>query len=911
MNWRTWTLKDWNKALIDEVFLNQEKLDLKVTRISTSNRVLAQCTGDANADGHEAARRFLSCFRASTTRFKTHFTWSNSIIQTTERLGHPSIFAALYVTLLAATADETTFDEGNFRNRFVELFGESVLSSPPSFSDLPKLWEHVATWSRARAQKTADCRILVLPDPQHECLIGYSKRLAFPGYRDEKLLHRVLQDYGVDADSGFNAVAQAVSARQSRFSPSFREEFKIFVALITRARDDESYDSPFWGAIQALTWDENRQIGSQLGVFQFGVDTSDPICPEFYLLVDKTGKETLGSGFTYRDIPMRNQRMFSVTCADAGGWTPPHLMLLVGANRQLRRVPLWKKLAAGCVALFPDPSGFLTLQGEHYDCAPACLIAGASDGGSLAATAKAIGLRFIKIPDESNTWAILLFEELSTKALARLAMELPESARPALQQGGRPSRVTCAGGAWYGQSLHLSPASSPIFRLPGAVLGSYQLLAPNGVVIARGILDIVDPTETDFSFQIPSRFLVDFPPADTLVVTLCNSENLSASETFVLSPDLPISRPVPILNENDWLTDGRSGQLEELGRSPERTTPTPIDLQGVGLRPRLGSAEERNLHCGFERSGLFSNMEPLGWLSEALLLRFQRRSTLTFADFYSHLTPACAASGHQRWQVKKLLLSSGWLVPILRKSSRFQIVTPVRPSIALCGTSQADARIAGMLSRFELNHLASRLRPNESAWRLTRKNEAPGISAIFLKLSSANRIAEIAHELNLEILGRDNSPLLTLLDDPHRRTCATGCYKCLHRFGNQAFHGLLDWRLGLTLLQLLVDGRHQVGLDGDYSSPGIKDWQNLAGKLALEASGLLGRRNENVDGIPLIEIGHGKWAAVLHPLWDWNALLDSSPGLQDWFDKMGEPLLTNTFDLSRRMGDVIHRLRTA
>lgn len=170
----------------------------------------------------------------------------------------------------------------------------------------------------------------------------------------------------------------------------------------------------------------------------------------------------------------------------------------------------------------------------------------------------------------------------------------------------------------------------------------------------------------------------------------------------------------------------------------------------------------------------------------------------------------------------------------------------------------------------------------------------------------------IVLEVIREILGEEgNSPLLTLLDDPHRRTCATGCYKCLHRFGNQAFHGLLDWRLGLTLLQLLVDGRHQVGLDGDYSSPGIKDWQNLAGKLALEASGLLGRRNENVDGIPLIEIGHGKWAAVLHPLWDWNALLDSSPGLQDWFDKMGEPLLTNTFDLSRRMGDVIHRLRTA
>jgi hypothetical protein len=207
------------------------------------------------------------------------------------------------------------------------------------------------------------------------------------------------------------------------------------------------------------------------------------------------------------------------------------------------------------------------------------------------------------------------------------------------------------------------------------------------------------------------------------------------------------------------------------------------------------------------------------------------------------------------------------------------------------------------------------------------KRRADGMLVPFMQISDdlvngsglCNRLNQpgisgepIVLEVIREILGdKDKSPLPALLDDTHRNSCATGCYKCLHRYGNQAFHGLLDWRLGLTLLQLLVDGRHQAGLDGDFSAPGMRDWRDLAGKLALEASGLLGGRTEIVDGIPLIEIGNGKWAAVLHPLWDWSAVLESSPGLQDWFDKVGEPLLTNTFDLSRRMGDVIHRLRTA
>src|SRR5690606_19391348 len=56
------------------------------------------------------------------------------------------------------------------------------------------------------------------------------------------------------------------------------------------------------------------------------------------------------------------------------------------------------------------------------------------------------------------------------------------------------------------------------------------------------------------------------------------------------------------------------------------------------------------------------------------------------------------------------------------------------------------------------------------------------------------------------------------LDDHHRQSCREACYRCLQRYGNRTYHGLLDWRLGLSALRLFLDGRWSVGLDGNWDS---------------------------------------------------------------------------------------------
>ncbi len=63
----------------------------------------------------------------------------------------------------------------------------------------------------------------------------------------------------------------------------------------------------------------------------------------------------------------------------------------------------------------------------------------------------------------------------------------------------------------------------------------------------------------------------------------------------------------------------------------------------------------------------------------------------------------------------------------------------------------------------------------------------------------------------------------------HRRSCAQACYRCIQRYGNRQYHGLLDWRLGLGFLRAMLEPAYRSGLDGNWQA-GIElfDWPMLA-----------------------------------------------------------------------------------
>jgi hypothetical protein len=151
--------------------------------------------------------------------------------------------------------------------------------------------------------------------------------------------------------------------------------------------------------------------------------------------------------------------------------------------------------------------------------------------------------------------------------------------------------------------------------------------------------------------------------------------------------------------------------------------------------------------------------------------------------------------------------------------------------------------------------------------------------------------------------------LVDLRNGSHELACVTGCYKCLHRYGNQGFHGLLDWRLGLDVIQLLLDPNFVAGIDGNFNYSGTEDWLALSESLAKEAAGFFDTELKKIGNIQVIGLGDDKWAALIHPFWNRDEVLNLHPELENFALEVKKFEFVTTFDLSRRMGQVLYELR--
>lgn len=94
------------------------------------------------------------------------------------------------------------------------------------------------------------------------------------------------------------------------------------------------------------------------------------------------------------------------------------------------------------------------------------------------------------------------------------------------------------------------------------------------------------------------------------------------------------------------------------------------------------------------------------------------------------------------------------------------------------------------------------------------------------------------------------------VENGHRADCARACYRCLQRYGNRAYHGLLDWRLGLGFLRAMVDVDHRCGLDGDWTARELRDWNRIATTTAEELQRLrpTDRTVVSLGGLPGLRV---------------------------------------------------------
>ena len=133
----------------------------------------------------------------------------------------------------------------------------------------------------------------------------------------------------------------------------------------------------------------------------------------------------------------------------------------------------------------------------------------------------------------------------------------------------------------------------------------------------------------------------------------------------------------------------------------------------------------------------------------------------------------------------------------------------------------------------------------------------------------------------------------------HRKNCDSACYDCIKVYRNMVYHGLLDWRLGISYLRIMDDVTHLCGLDGQFIEPELADWRELAARVRDNFSSQFHYTPVTWGELYGFEAGNMR-VIVNHPLWDTQ---NPNGILKEAIAEAGNGVrLLDTFNLLRRPG---------
>jgi DEAD/DEAH box helicase domain-containing protein len=136
-----------------------------------------------------------------------------------------------------------------------------------------------------------------------------------------------------------------------------------------------------------------------------------------------------------------------------------------------------------------------------------------------------------------------------------------------------------------------------------------------------------------------------------------------------------------------------------------------------------------------------------------------------------------------------------------------------------------------------------------------------------------------------------------MISERHRKACDSAGYDCLRQYRNMVYHGLLDWRLGLSFLRCLGLQEYRCGVYGDFDFPELMDWPEAAVRLRDSFCRSFSSAPCEYGPLPGLSIG-GRDVIVVHPLWNTNAPRGI---LAEAVAAAGEnPRFLDTFNLLRR-----------
>lgn len=136
--------------------------------------------------------------------------------------------------------------------------------------------------------------------------------------------------------------------------------------------------------------------------------------------------------------------------------------------------------------------------------------------------------------------------------------------------------------------------------------------------------------------------------------------------------------------------------------------------------------------------------------------------------------------------------------------------------------------------------------------------------------------------------------------------CDSACYNCLKEYSNMAYHGILDWKLGMAYVRVLGNRNYACGLDGRFDTPELFTWLDDARMVRNSFAKDFDCTPRDYGKLPGIEFSTKK-VIIVHPLWRTDhhkrgILADAAAiagGKVDFLD---------TFELARRPGSSYLRL---
>lgn len=749
MSSKQWLLKDWNAALVEAVFLAQGRAESTVSRIDASGRFLAKCTKSKESKPEEALQLFINAFGKTASSVRAKFRTSSA----TEVDGIPKCFAAIYLTLLAASADNETAGVGDFRKRFSKIV-KATGGQLVDFSNLPSMWLDIKNWTELRSNLVGDCALLVLPDPKNEKLIGYSKRIAFPAYRDEIFLRKTLQKYNLVENSSFADVASAVAREigQANTLQNFLEEFIEFTKLVARSEYQEAYESPFWGAVRDICLEYAQVLAVKKGIASLEIDVADPTEPQLYFYMDDLSKNRLKLPARELNFARRDGCKY-IAFSEGKYPSANNLQDLASNSKSFADSKIGKGLSEGWLIFLPNHLGELTSEGTFYVGGPVCLIAKNSELSPLITLSEHLGIKSIKLSHEGGLtgWLGLFIPSVSEQYLKRLLSYVPNSVQSFLRTGWAPLRPRISGGAWYGQMMLLNPASNPTVRMRGAIKGIYRLLGINSEEIKRG-----DLIKLDDDFQIPARNLIDVElsaRACEFILSLPNEKTVATK--ILLTAEQPAGDVFKFKDRSQWLADGPTGLLCRLdaGHKVDAKSSYPLNnFLPKDQFPPLLKIDPNFLGCECINNDIYGLPSAFNWLANALTLRFDKRSSLTFDLLNEHVSGAAEAAGYKSRSLKLLLFYGQWLVNQIQRSAPHNSVS--RSGIEMVVTSRHGeliARVVGMISRQTASRLMKSLQSDESCRRIEAKNVL-SIGCLEINVSSEERAIQLAQEIGAQVV---------------------------------------------------------------------------------------------------------------------------------------------------------------